>query len=249
MSYPYNLQTKIVTGRFDDLYEDVHGQVQTRPREGYVYVTPYYDKIKVLDVNVVVDLYELQRQRVKMVDGLFTVELLVTDQPNISPGPSATGGWTYKFEFSWEDNYEINLPITTDLPSVIDINDWFSSPEHPGVLITKGDPGEDGLDGRGIVSITANGNIATVHYTDGSTSTFGLPGGSGGGVYNYEHVQSNPVADWTIHHNMNRNITSTYVLVGTGIGAEQVQVPYSIIDLNTIVIHHGSACSGKAILI
>lgn len=241
MSYPYNLNTRFITGRFDDAYEDSQGQVKVRPREGYVYVTPFHDKIKILDESVVVDLYELQRQRVPMVDGRFTVELPLTDQANMSP----SGGWTYRFEFSWDDAV-INLPITSDLPDVIDINNYFHMPEHPGVIIEQGLPGADG---RGITSITAEGHLATVHYTDGTTSHFGLPEGVGGGVSSWEYEQKTPAKEWVINHNLNRNITACYVLSGTGVGAEQILVPHTITDRNTIVIHHGSSRTGKAILI
>ena len=255
MSYPYNLETKTITGRFADLYQDRgEGEVKTRPREGYVYITPYYDKIKVLDIDTVVDLYELQRQRVKMKNGEFTAEVLVTNQSNISPGADANGhGWTYKFEMSWMDGYEANIPIDADSSEVLDINDYFESPERPGLIVTKGDAGEDGqdgADGRGITVITANGPVATIQYTDGTSSTIPLPAGGSGG-YQYVHNQIAAEKDWVIEHGLNKYITGCFVMYGTNLndtGADQVLANWSHVDENTIIVHHGAACSGRAVI-
>lgn len=252
MSYPYNLQTKTITGNFAyTFFDKTTGEYRAIPREGFVYVTPVHSEIKVLNPSVMVDLYELQRQKVQMNNGTFSVEVLVTDQPGISPA----GGWSYKFEMSWMDGYEANIPITSDLSEVIDINDYFDIPETPGIIVTKGDPGEDGQDGedgRSIVSVTSNGPIATIEYSDGTTSTFRLPDSEGGGSYQWIHEQSASQSDWVVEHNLNKYITGCYVIYGTAnLGdpnVDQVLANWSNLDLNTIVIHHGNPCSGKAVL-
>lgn len=259
MSYPFNLETKTITGKFADLYKDKNtGEVKRRPKEGFVYITPYYSEVKVLDADTMIDLYDLERQKVKMVDGQFSAEILVTNQPNISPSGDADGqGWTYKFEMSWMQDYVANIPIDSDLPDVIDINDWFVFPERPGLIVTKGDPGEDGQDGadgedgRGIVKITANGAIATIEYTDETTSTIPLPGAGGSGSYQYIHNQSSAEKDWVVEHGLGKYITSCFVIYGTELNnpnTDQVFANWSNIDLNTIIIHHGAACSGQAVL-
>ena len=242
MSYPFNLVTRQVTGKYADFYESPTGDIDVRPKEGFVYITPYYKEIKILESGVVVDLYELENQKIKVgPDGRFHAELLVTNQAGISPSGDESGnGWTYKFTSSWND-YEANIPIdagTTEL----DINDWFAFPERPGIIVTKGDKGDDG---RGIVNVTANGVTATVHYTDNTTSQFTLPGGSEGS-YQYIHEQNTAEADWVINHNLGRYITSCFVTYGSS--DEQVFATWTNTSLNTIVVHHGAACSGKAVI-
>ena len=258
MPYPYDLKTKKVIGHYADTYPDpTTGEQIVRPREGFVYVTPYHSKITVFNAaedgsNVELDLYEYQRQKVKMVDGYFEVEVLVTDQPGISPGADAENpGWTYKFENSWDAKNPAEIPITENLPETIDITDYFKHPANPGVIITRGDPG------RGIESMTNQGNKVTTTYTDGSTHQFEIPIVDMEGVaikFQYIHMQTNPASEWLVHHNLNRPISSVHVNLGTPGSSEYNDLflcPWEEIDRNTIKIYVGdsySITSGRAIV-
>jgi len=272
MSYPDGVETKILTGKYAELfYNRQTNQVENTPTEGWVYLFPAALEIKIDDV--IYSLEELNPMRVRLEsDGSFQAEVIITDQDGILPN----NGWTYKVVTSWGEQ-SANVPILTDMPDPIDMSDFFETVEVPGMIVTKGDPGVS------ITNITAVNTTATVHYSDGSTTTFELPvgsgittweefvtitsgtpdttkylrgdgfwavppGGGGGGVNQYEHVQNSPEADWTIVHGLGRKIASAYVTVGTGVGAEQVYALYTIIDNNTIVVHHSSPCSGTAIV-
>lgn len=69
-------------------------------------------------------------------------------------------------------------PLPEDLPSAVDLV------ARAEALVTRIESGEftgaDGDDGRGIASVTAEGETATVTYTDGTTSTLTLPRGPAG---------------------------------------------------------------------
>lgn len=212
MSYPYNLQTRIVTGRYADFILDTQGNVTARNRSGFVSITPFHEKIKVMPDDVEIDLYNLAPHKVILEDGQFFVEVLVTDQPGIN-----LTGWTYNFKPSWYNGESINIPIRMSDPAVIDITDFTYSPEDPGVIIDKGEQGEPGEDGRGIVSTTADGNIVTITYTDGTTYSFEIPILDAGGnlmKYQYVHVQQSPASIWNIQHNLNRPISSVRINLG-----------------------------------
>lgn len=242
MAHPYDLEFKQITGKFSDLVLDpITGEYKTRPTEGFVYITPAIKDFYVTSVGRRINLDELLPNRVKMNSlGEFTVLLPVVDQPGITPV-----NWTYEIKTSWTDSVA-NIAVTQAMPEVININEYFDDPVLDGQIVTVGPRGENG---RGIETITASGTIATVHYTDGTTSQFNIPWGSGGGGFvNYTHVQNDPQQDWTITHNLNRSIAACYVTTGTGVGEEQIYAQYTIKDPNTIVVHHGAACSGKAIL-
>lgn len=168
--YPLGIISRIVTGQYADIYFDRSDQqYKTRPKTGFVYVYPGAKEIRVDDL--IIDLSEVNPQRVPIdEDGVFEFEAIVTDQEDIAPN----NGWTYKIVPSWGEN-TAEVPVLTDGPSEIDITDYFDTVQVPGLIITKGDPG------RGIVEITSSGNVATVHYTDGTTGTFELPLGDGSG--------------------------------------------------------------------
>lgn len=170
MSYPLGIESKIITGQYADLYYDrTDGQYKSRPTTGFVYVYPAVTEIRVGDT--VVDLNEVNPQRIAIDEfGQFEFEAIVTDQDGIVPN----NGWTYRFVPSWNEK-TVNIPILETSPSTIDITDYFDAEFIPGVIITKGDPG------RGIDHITSAGNIATVHFDDGTTDTFELPIGDGSG--------------------------------------------------------------------
>lgn len=207
-TYPDNLKTRIVTGHFTDALPDYLGN-GVRDREGYIEITPFHREIRVDSEDIELDLYNLAPQVVKLVNGQFSVELLVTDQPGISPG----GAWTYNLKPSWKNGRNLNVPILTSDPAVIDITNYNESPEDPGVIIVKGDQGETG---RGIVSTTTEGNIVTIHYSDGTTSPFEIPVIDSEGLikYQYIHVQQSPASIWNIEHNLNRPISSVRINLG-----------------------------------
>lgn len=258
MPYPYDLQTKKVIGHYADTYPDpTTGEQIVRPREGFVYVTPYHSKILILDAaddgnNVELDLYEYQRQKVQMTDGYFEVEVLVTDQPGISPGADADNpGWTYKFETSWDRNNAAEIPITNELPETIDITEYFKHPANPGVIITRGDPG------RGIDHMSNVGTLVTTTFTDGETHSFEIPIVDMEGVaikFQYVHMQTNPESVWTVNHNLNRPISSVHVNLGTPGSPEYSDLllcPWEEVDSNTVLVHVGdsySAGTGRAIV-
>ncbi|QLF83411.1 hypothetical protein SEA_NICEHOUSE_198 [Rhodococcus phage NiceHouse] len=234
MSYPYNLKTKIVTGHFTDVL--VGGEV--RNREGYMYVTPFHREIRVDAEDLELDLYNLAPLRVKLVNGVFAVEVLVTDQPGISPA-----GWTYNFRPSWKEGRNINIPISLSDPDVIDITYYSESPSDPGVIVVKGEQGDPGEDGRGIVSTTADGNFVTITYTDGTTYTFEIPILDAGGnlmKYQYVHVQQSPASIWNIQHNLNRPISSVRINLGVPGSPEYndlVLCAWEEIDANNIKVY------------
>ncbi len=69
-------------------------------------------------------------------------------------------------------------PLPEDLPSAVDL---VARAEALVARIESGEfTGADGDDGRGVASITAEGETATVRYTDGSVSTLPLPAGPAG---------------------------------------------------------------------
>lgn len=170
MAYPLGIISRIVTGKYADIYFDrVTETYQTRPKTGFVYVYPAVSQIRVGDT--IVDLSEVNPQRVEIDEtGTFSFEAIVTDQDGISPN----NGWTYRVVTSWGER-TAEIPVLSTLPATIDITDYFDTQPVPGMIITKGDPG------RGIDHITSAGNIATVHFDDGTTDTFELPLGDGSG--------------------------------------------------------------------
>ena len=69
-------------------------------------------------------------------------------------------------------------PLPEDLPSAVDL---VARAEALVARIESGEfTGAAGTDGRGVASITAEGETATVRYTDGSVSTLPLPRGPEG---------------------------------------------------------------------
>lgn len=170
MAYPAGITSKLVTGTFADFYQDkTDGIIKSRPKKGYVLVSPAPDEIRINATNVIYDLTDLKPQRVAIdVNGTFTFEAIVTDQAGITPN----NGWTYKFEPSWGSEVAY-IPIRASDPATININQYFGRAEVPGVIEIQGPTG------RGIASITSVGTIATITYTDGSTATFSLPIGDG----------------------------------------------------------------------
>ena len=69
-------------------------------------------------------------------------------------------------------------PLPEDLPSAVDL---VARAEALVARIESGEfTGAAGTDGRGVASITAEGETATVRYTDGSASTLPLPRGPEG---------------------------------------------------------------------
>lgn len=69
-------------------------------------------------------------------------------------------------------------PLPEDLPSAVDL---VARAEALVSRIESGEfTGAAGTDGRGVASITAEGETATVAYTDGTTSTLTLPRGPAG---------------------------------------------------------------------
>ena len=69
-------------------------------------------------------------------------------------------------------------PLPEDLPSAVDL---VARAEALVARIESGEfTGAAGTDGRGVASITAEGETATVRYTDGSVSTLPLPAGPAG---------------------------------------------------------------------
>lgn len=69
-------------------------------------------------------------------------------------------------------------PLPEDLPSAVDL---VARAEALVARIESGEfRGEAGTDGRGVASVTAEGETATVRYTDGSVSTLPLPRGPEG---------------------------------------------------------------------
>lgn len=174
MSYPAGITSRIVTGQYADLYFDqIDQQYKSRPKHGFVMVYPSAKSIRVDSTGLILDLSSIYPQRVEIaVDGTFTFEAIITNQPGITPN----NGWTYRVVPSWGERVA-SIPVSAG-SGPIDLNDFFGAAEVPGYIITKGDTG------RGIVEITTQGLVATVHYDDGTTNTFALPVGDGseGGV-------------------------------------------------------------------
>lgn len=170
--YPSEISSKIITGQYQEIYFDrSDGLYKTRPKRGWIYVYPAVTEIRIDENNLIYDLSEIDPQRVPVdEDGWFEFEAIVTDQPGITPN----NGWTYRIVPSWGEQIA-NVPILTTTETTININQFFGAEEVPGYIITKGDTG------IGITNVTSAGNLATVHYTDGSTSTFELPIGDGTG--------------------------------------------------------------------
>lgn len=169
--YPDGIESRTITGKYADMYFDqALGEYKTRPKKGFVYIYPAVTEIKLLATNEIIDLDAISPQRVPIdVNGEFTFDAIVTNQSAIIPNNS----WTYKLVPSWGEK-EANLPISAGT-GMIDVNEYIDAEVVPGYIITKGDPGV------GVETITSAGNLATVHYTDGSTSTFELPIGDGTG--------------------------------------------------------------------
>ena len=272
-NFPYGLETKTITGRYQDSFYNANGEViGSRPREGYVYITPSVDRIRIPDpaadpadpggIKVIeIELWEHRNNilRVPMIDGVFEVELLVTEQSKMQPS-----GWTYNIKPSWKEEAAINIPITADLDDIVDINQYYELPAESGSIVIRGDDGTDGDDGRGIVSmeVEPGGTVALIRYTDGTTSELILPIiGAGGQTVklNHVHEQNNPEQEWFVQHDMNRSISSVRVDFETEGGNgwnDLILCPWKEIDLNSIVIYvtdstpgpFGTAASGRAIV-
>lgn len=174
MSYPVGINSRTVTGQYAELYFDrTDNQYKARPKLGFVMVYPGAKSIRVDSTGVILDLSSLYPQRVEVApDGTFSFDAIITDQPGITPN----NGWTYRVVPSWGERVA-SIPVSAG-SGPIDLNDYFGAAEVPGFVITKGDTG------RGIVEITTQGLVATVHYDDGTTNTFALPVGDGseGGI-------------------------------------------------------------------
>lgn len=90
------------------------------------------------------------------------VQLIATD----SGSPS---GWTWRATIfaptipAWSFDFELATGQVVDLSTVTPV------PASGGAAIVRGEPG------RGVASITAEGDAATVTYTDGTTSPLPLP--------------------------------------------------------------------------
>src|SRR5574338_225586 len=169
MPYPLGIDTKTVVGHYAEIYYDkILGQYLQRPKNAFVYVYPAVTEV--LIDNTILDLSELSPQRIPVdTNGNFSVEVITTDQNGLEPN----NGWTYRFKPSWNESDSFISPVSS-LTSPIEMSDYFNAKPVEGVITTRGN------DGRGIITITADGTIATVHYTDTTTSTFDLPVGEGG---------------------------------------------------------------------
>lgn len=108
-------------------------------------------------------------------DGNPYIDIVASEDPDISPN-----GWTITATATVTDigkqrGQLISVTFTTPVDGSIDLSTRLTVPSSNGQAITRG------LPGVGIETITATGTTATVTYDDGTTSTFELPVGTGGG--------------------------------------------------------------------
>lgn len=244
MTTPLGLQYKKVVGRFRDIYTDpATGEQRDRPTEGQVYITPSIKNIKrqISDTeDVLVNLDAHTPSRIQMANGTFEADLIVCDQPGISPQR-----WSYNIKTSWTD-LEANIMITSDSPDTIEVDDFFYIAPTDGVIVTQGDPG------RGVEDITAVGTTATVNYSDGTTSSFELPLGNAENIkLYYEHIQDSPSDEWIVQHNLHRPVNFVRVKRGEPGSSEHNDLylcPWEEIDNDTLKIFLASAASGRAVI-
>lgn len=240
MSLPSNIKTRAIFGSFADI--DIDDSINFRPTRGYVLVSPQTTEVYAKTSGSLINIEYLKRQKIYLDElGQFNVDLLVSNQEEITPI-----NWTYKIQFSWLQNYEINF-VLEEGSEPINIGSYIEDdlPEYDGQQTIVGPAG------RGISSLTQSGNTLIFEYTDDTTDSFTIS--TSGSPY-YVHTQNQPANTWLINHNLGKPISSVRLKIGT-IGTQDFEnltfASWREIDFNNIEVFaapSGSLASGEAII-
>jgi len=121
MSYPEEFSTQSITGQFSELYYDrMLDTYVSRPRKGWVKVTPSVSTIVSTSTNTIYDMAGLIDSYYKLDNtGAFNATVLIPSDSDMEPN-----NWTYTVTFGW-GGPAISYNAAELASGPIDVNDEY----------------------------------------------------------------------------------------------------------------------------